>query len=242
MAARRTVEANVSAAKRADAASAAAANNEAAASAAKHAYVASAARRSYGGRANETGGGRVRGRCPQGRRRGNGLRRDARARDDVGPTHGDEEAAAVASTTTPMMALPCDDESNDDAHQGAQRRPPRATKAARRTGVDEAAFALTRMMPRTMTSPPAMRTPTTAPTTMPTTTPRGAQSQGRPGRLTSTAQGAYARRPPPTTATNSDDSADKVEKPRATDKANEATGDCARRVRVAVARKSAMAT
>jgi hypothetical protein len=100
-----------------------------------------------------------------------------------------------------MMALPRDDESNDDAHQGARRRPPRATKAARRTGVDEAAFALTRMMPRTMTSPPAMRTPTTAPTTMPTTTPRGAQSQGRPGRLTSTAQGAYARQPPPTTAT-----------------------------------------
>ncbi len=57
MAAQRTVEANVSAARRADAASAAAANNEAAASAAKRAYVASAARRSYGGHANETGGG-----------------------------------------------------------------------------------------------------------------------------------------------------------------------------------------
>jgi hypothetical protein len=40
-----------------------------------------------------------------------------------------------------------------------------------------------------------------APSTMPTTTPREVQSQGRPGRLTSTAQGAYARRPPPTTAT-----------------------------------------
>jgi len=38
------------------------------------------------------------------------------------------------------------------------------------------------------------------------------------------------------------DSADKVEKPRATDKADEATRDCARRVRVAVARNSAMAT
>ena len=49
-------------------------------------------------------------------------------------------------------------------------------------------------------TPPAMRIPTTVPTMMPTTTPRGAQSQGRPGRLTSTAQGAYARRPPPTTA------------------------------------------
>jgi hypothetical protein len=41
---------------------------------------------------------------------------------------------------------------------------------------------------------------------------------------------------------DSDDSADKVTKPRATDKADEATRDCARRVRVAIARKSAMAT
>ena len=40
-----------------------------------------------------------------------------------------------------MMALPRDDESNDDAHQGARRRPPRAMKAARRTGVDKAVFA-----------------------------------------------------------------------------------------------------
>jgi len=57
MAARRTVEANVSATRRANVASAAAANNEAAASAAKPAYVVSAARRSYDGHANETGGG-----------------------------------------------------------------------------------------------------------------------------------------------------------------------------------------
>jgi hypothetical protein len=58
---------------------------------------------------------------------------------------GDKEAAAVALTTTPRrrMALPRADESNDDAHQGARRRPPHATKVARRTGVDEAAFALT---------------------------------------------------------------------------------------------------
>jgi len=41
---------------------------------------------------------------------------------------------------------------------------------------------------------------------------------------------------------NSDDSSDKVEKPRATDKADEETRDCARRVRVAVAHNSAMAT
>jgi hypothetical protein len=55
---------------------------------------------------------------------------------------GDVEAAAVASTTTPrrMTALPRDDEFYDDAHQGARQRPPRATKAARRTGVNEAAF------------------------------------------------------------------------------------------------------
>ena len=57
---------------------------------------------------------------------------------------GDKEAAVVASTKTPrMMALPRADESNDDAHQGARRRPPHATKVARCTGVDEAAFALT---------------------------------------------------------------------------------------------------
>ena len=40
-----------------------------------------------------------------------------------------------------MMALPRDDESNNDAHQGARRRPSRATKAAQRTGVDKAVFA-----------------------------------------------------------------------------------------------------
>jgi hypothetical protein len=39
-----------------------------------------------------------------------------------------------------MTALPRDDEFYDDAHQGARQRPPRATKAARRTGVNEAAF------------------------------------------------------------------------------------------------------
>ncbi len=38
------------------------------------------------------------------------------------------------------------------------------------------------------------------------------------------------------------DSADKVAKPRVMDKADEATRDCARRRRVVVARKSAMAT
>jgi len=66
MAARRTVEANVSAARRADAATAVAANNKAAASAAKRAHVASTARRSCGGRANKTGGGSGMGTVPPG--------------------------------------------------------------------------------------------------------------------------------------------------------------------------------
>jgi hypothetical protein len=116
---------------------------------------------------------------------------------------GDVEAAAVALKTTPrrMTVLPHDDESDDEAHQGARRRPPRATKVARRTEVDEAAFTSTMDDAEDNdVAPPTTRTPTTAPTTMPTTTSRGAQSRGRPGTLTSTAQGAYARRPPPTTA------------------------------------------
>ena len=41
---------------------------------------------------------------------------------------------------------------------------------------------------------------------------------------------------------DSDNSADKAAKPRVTDKADKATWDCARRVRVAVARESVMAT
>ena len=38
--------------------------------------------------------GRVRRRCPQGQRQGNGLRRDARARDNVGPTHGRQRSGS----------------------------------------------------------------------------------------------------------------------------------------------------
>ncbi len=49
-----------------------------------------------------------------------------------------------------------------------------------------------------------------------------------------------------TTPHNSDDdsanSADEAAKPRATDKADKATGVCARRVRAAITRESAMAT
>ena len=81
-----------------------------------------------------------------------------------------------------------------------------------------------------------------APTTMSTTTPRGVQSQGRP-------EGGRVRREACAVATtphdsndNFDDSADKAAKPGATDMADKATRDCTRRVRVAVARKSAMAT
>ena len=41
---------------------------------------------------------------------------------------------------------------------------------------------------------------------------------------------------------DSNDSADKASKPRATDKADKATRDGARRVRATIARKSALAT
>jgi len=102
------------------------------------------------------------------------------------------------------MALPRADESNDDAHQGARRRPPHATKVARRTGVDEAAFALTMDDAKDDDDAPRDEDSDNGANDdaddMPMTTPRGAQSRGRPGRLTTTAQGAYARRPPPTTA------------------------------------------
>ena len=54
---------------------------------------------------------------------------------------GSDEATAFAARLARVMmsaqrtgdletALPRDDESDDDAHQGARRRPPRATKAA----------------------------------------------------------------------------------------------------------------
>jgi hypothetical protein len=77
MAAQRTVEANISAARHADVASAAAADNKAAAS---------AARRSYGVRANETGGVGYGDGAPRGN--------EARARDDGGPTHGRQRSGS----------------------------------------------------------------------------------------------------------------------------------------------------
>jgi hypothetical protein len=125
--------ANVSAARRAYAASAAAADNKAAASAAKPASVASAARRSYGGFANKTGAVGY----------GKGAPRDdneatafavrlARVTMAARRT-GNKDAAAVASTTTPRMmtALPRNDEFNDDAHQVEQRRRPSQGARAR---------------------------------------------------------------------------------------------------------------
>ena len=62
-----------------------------------------------------------------------------------GAPRGDDEATAFAARLVRVMmaaqrtgdletALPRDDESDHDAHQGARRRPLRATKAARRNG------------------------------------------------------------------------------------------------------------
>ena len=157
---------------------------------------------------------------------------------------GDKEAAAVALTMTPrrMMALPRDDESNDDAHQGSRRRPPRAMKAARCTGVDEAAFTSTMNDAKDDDIAPRYED-----------SDKGANydadddaEKGAKPRVARKADEYGARHVRATTTThgsndNSDDSADKVAKPRATDKADEATRDCARCERVAVARNSAMA-
>ena len=141
-----------------------------------------------------------------------------------------------------MTALPHDDESDDDAHQGARQRPPRATKAARRTGVDEVAFTLTMddakdddVAPRDKDSDNGANDDADD----------DAEKGAKP-RAAGKADEYGARHVRAATTThdsddNSDDSADKVEKPRATNKADEATRDCARRVRVAVTRNSAMA-
>jgi len=141
------------------------------------------------------------------------------------------------------MALPRNDKSNDDAHQGMRQRPPRATKAAQRTGVDELAFTLT--MDDAKDNDVAPRdedSNNSANNDADDNAKRGANPRAagkadeygaRPVRATTT---------PHNSDDNSDDSADKVAKPRTTDKVDEATRDCARRVRVAVARKSAMAT
>jgi len=139
-----------------------------------------------------------------------------------------------------MMALPRDDEFNNDAHQGSRWRPPRATKAARCTGVDEAVFAST--MNDAKDNDVAPHDEDSDNGTI-DDADDDAEKGAKPRALTSTAQGTYAPRPPPTTATTTPTTPPtRSKKPRATDKANEATRDCTRRVRVAVARNSAMAT
>ena len=141
------------------------------------------------------------------------------------------------------MALPRDDESNDDAHQGVRRRPPRSTKAARCTGVDEATFASTMndaegddVAPRDKDSDNGANDDADDDAEK-GAKPRAAGKADEYG-----ARHVRATTTPHDSDNNSDDSAVKVEKPRATNKADEATRDCARRVRVAVACKSAMAT
>ncbi len=139
------------------------------------------------------------------------------------------------------MALPRDDESNNDAHQGSRRRPPRATKAARCTGVDEAAFASTMNDAKNDDVAPHDEDSDNG-----TIDDADDDAEKREGREAEGADEYGARHvraatTPHDSDDNSDDSADKVEKPRATDKADEATRDCARRVCVAVARNSAMA-
>ena len=141
------------------------------------------------------------------------------------------------------MALPRDDESNDDAHQGARRRPPRATKAARCTGVDEAAFASTMndakdddVAPRDEDSDNGANNDADD------DAEKGPKSRAAGKADEYGARHVRAATTPHDSDDNSGDSADKVEKTRAINKADEATRDCARRVRVAVARNSAMAT
>jgi hypothetical protein len=152
---------------------------------------------------------------------------------------GDVEAAAVASKTTPrrMTELPHDDESDDDAHQGALRRPPRATKAARRTGVDEVAFT------STMDDPPRDEDyDNGANNDADDDAERGAKPMAAGKADEYGARRVRAATTPPDSDDDSYHSADKVAKPRVTGKADKATRDCARRGCMAVARKSAMAT
>jgi len=141
-----------------------------------------------------------------------------------------------------MMALPHDDESNDDAHQGSRRRPPRATKAARCTGVDEAAFASTMNDAKDNDVAPRDEDSNNgAIDDADDDAKKGAKPRAAGKADEYGARHVRAATTPHDSDDNSDDSADKVKKPRATDKADEATRDCARRVRVAVARNSAMA-
>jgi len=152
---------------------------------------------------------------------------------------GDVEAAAVALKTTPrrMTALPHDDESDDDAHQGAWQRPPR------RTGVDEAAFTSTMDDAEVddVAPPRDEDSDNGANDDADDDVERGAEPRAAGQADEYGARRVRAATTPHDSDDDSYDSADKVAKPRATDKADEAR-DCARRGRVAVARKSAMAS
>ncbi len=141
------------------------------------------------------------------------------------------------------MALPRDDEYNDDAHQGARRRPPRATKASRCTGVDEATFASTMHDAEGVdVAPQDEDSDNGANDDADDDAERGAKPRAAGKADEYGARHVHATTTPHDSDDNSNNSANKVEKPRATNKADEATRDCARCVRVAVARKSAMAT
>ena len=125
----------------------------------------------------------------------------------------------------------------------------RATKAARRTGVDEAAFVLTTNDAKDNDAPlPHDDNPDDgANNDADDNAERGAKQRGAKPRAAEKADEYDARRVcAATTPHNSNDdsnnSADEPAKPRATDKADEATQDCTRRVRAAIACKSAMAT
>jgi len=116
-----------------------------------------------------------------------------------------------------MMALPRDDESNEDAHQGSRRRPPRATKAARCTGVDEALFASTMNDAKDDDVAPRDEDSNNGAID---DADDGAEKGAKP-RATGKADKYGARHvrtatTPHNSDDNSDDSADKVEKPRAT--------------------------
>jgi hypothetical protein len=99
------------------------------------------------------------------------------------------------------MALPRDDKSNDDAHQGVRRGPPRATKAAQCTGVDEAAFASTMNDAKDDDVAPRDEDSDNGANDDADDDAEKGAKRGRPGRLMSTEQGTYVRQPPPTTAT-----------------------------------------
>jgi hypothetical protein len=98
------------------------------------------------------------------------------------------------------------------------------------------------MMPRTMTSPPRDEdSHNGANDDADDNVERGAKLRAAGKADEYSARRVRAATTPHDSVDDSYDSADKVTKPRATDKADEATRDCARRGRVAVARKSAMA-